>query len=50
MGVIEQLPQMIVDGNDIDCISDATETPWPSCTPSRGPRAGEGVSKLSAFR
>lgn len=26
MGVIEQLPQIIVDGNDIDCISGATET------------------------
>ena len=26
MGVIEQLLQMIVDGNDIDCISGVTET------------------------
>lgn len=48
MGVIEQLPQTIVDGND--CVSGATETSLAIMYVVPRPRAGEGVSSLSAFR
>ena len=53
MGVIEQLPQTIVDGNDvngIDCISGATEISLAIMYAVPRPRAVEGVSSLSAFR